>query len=403
MESNSRPFETFIEVGQSQICKNNQGAIGDVFLSKKQKGSSRVITTLSDGLGSGIKANVLATLTSTMMTKFVAENMPIKKATEVIMNTLPVCRERGISYATFTIADINESSVRIMEYDNPPYILVRNRMAFNSSKEEIEFERSNKNSAPKRKTILHYSSYESRPEDRLIFFSDGVTQAGLGSKAHPFGWGYDNVLDFVLGITEDNPSICARDLARMITDRALSLDEGSAKDDISCVVIYFRKPRDLLIMTGPAINPEKDKEMALLFSLFDGQKIICGGTTSNILARELGKSLKVILKDFDEKVPPMSIMDGADLVTEGIMTLAAVSNLLETNADIEKIKCNAAVKIIEKILYSDRIVFVVGTKINEAHQDPSLPVELEIRRNIVKKIASILSEKYLKEVSITYF
>ena len=118
--------ETFVEVGYFQLCKYNQKTEGDVFLSQKNPADGRVITTLSDGLGSGVKAGVLATLTATMATKFIANDIPIRRAAEIIMNTLPVCKQRGISYATFTLVDIApNSTVRIMEYDNPPYILVR--------------------------------------------------------------------------------------------------------------------------------------------------------------------------------------------------------------------------------------------------------------------------------------
>ena len=155
---------------------------GDVFLSQKNPSDGRVITALSDGLGSGIKAGVLATLTATMATRFIAMDIPIKRAAEIIMNTLPVCKERGISYATFTLVDIEPSAaVRIMEYDNPPYILVRQNTVVEPIKEMTELVRKNKKTAPRRESILQYSRYDARPGDRLIFFSDGVTQSGMGS------------------------------------------------------------------------------------------------------------------------------------------------------------------------------------------------------------------------------
>ena len=91
------------------------------------------------------------------------------------------------------------------------------------------------------------------------------------------------------------------------------------------------------------------------------------------------------------------------MVTEGIITLGGVAELLESGAKTETLNQNAVTKMVDLFLDSDRIKFVVGTKINEAHQDPNMPVELEIRRNIVKKIASLLQDKYLKEVHIQYF
>ena len=377
---------------------------GDVFLSQKNPSDGRVITALSDGLGSGIKAGVLATLTATMATRFIAMDIPIKRAAEIIMNTLPVCKERGISYATFTLVDIEPSAaVRIMEYDNPPYILVRQNTVVEPIKEMTELVRKNKKTAPRRESILQYSRYDARPGDRLIFFSDGVTQSGMGSMVFPFGWGFENVQTFVLQCIEENPNISARELARKVVQQASSFDGFSPKDDITCGVIYFRNPRDMLVVTGPPVLKENDKVMAQLFDSFDGRKIVCGGTTANILSRELNRKINVILKDIDPVVPPISEMEGADMVTEGIITMGKVSEILENGGNTDKMKRNAATRMVEMFLDSDRIHFAVGTKINEAHQDPNMPVELEIRRNIVKKIASLLQDKYLKEVHIQYF
>ena len=394
----------FIEVAHYQVCKYKQGAPGDIFLSQKNPADGRVITTLSDGLGSGIKACVLGTLTATMATRFVAFDIPVKRAAEIIMNTLPVCQNRGISYATFTLVDIEpNSTVRIVEYDNPPYVLVREQTIIEPLKDISTFERRDKSTAPKIETQLHYSQYEARPGDRLVFFSDGVTQAGMGSIEYPFGWGLTNVQDFILKKILLNPQISARELARLVVCEALKLDENKAKDDITCGVIYSRKPRDLLVLTGPPMHKDNDINIAHTFSLFDGKKVICGGTTANIISRELNRQIRVQLKNPDLQVPPFSEMDGADLVTEGIITLGKVSEMLEKGYQSVYTHENAATKLVELFLDSDRIQFIVGTKINEAHQDPNMPVELEIRRNVIKKIASMLEEKYLKEVHIQFF
>lgn len=375
-----------------------------MFLSQKNPADGRVITTLSDGLGSGVKAGVLATLTATMATKFIANDIPIRRAAEIIMNTLPVCKQRGISYATFTLVDIApNSTVRIMEYDNPPYILVRQETVVEPIKDITPIERKNKKTAPQKESFLQYSKYEARPGDRLIFFSDGVTQSGMGTPCFPFGWGSNNVQEFILDKIRCYKDISARDLARSVVQEASMYDGYTPRDDITCGVVYFRNPRDMLVMTGPPVHPENDSEIARIFSLFDGHKVICGGTTANILSRELNRPIKVSLKDFDPKVPPSSSMEGADMVTEGIITMGAVSEILENDANLVGLKTNAATKMVELFLNCDRIWFVVGTKINEAHQDPNMPVELEIRRNVVKKIASLLQDKYLKEVNIQYF
>ncbi|MDR2898008.1 MAG: stage II sporulation protein E, partial [Spirochaetaceae bacterium] len=156
---------------------------------------------------------------------------------------------------------------------------------------------------------------------------------------------------------------------------------------------------------GPPVHPESDREIASIFSSFTGKKVVSGGTTATIISRELDRRIKVNMKSFSKKVPPWSEMEGADLVTEGIITLGAVSTMLEKRQEIEASSSgqDAASRIVRLLLDSDRITFIVGTKINEAHQDPSMPVELEIRRNVIKHIASLLKEKYLKEIHIRYF
>ena len=293
--------ETFIEVGHYQVCKAKQVAPGDMFTSWKNPADGRIITTLSDGLGSGVKANVLATLTATMATRFVASDIPVKRAAEIIMNTLPVCKERGISYATFTLVDVEPNSkARIIEYDNPPYILVRSEEIVEPIKEKFNIERKNKKSAPLREAILYYSSYAIKPGDRIIFFSDGVTQAGMGSKENPFGMGFENAQGFVMEKIRKEPQISARDLAHSLVSYALSFDKFSAKDDITCGVIYFRSPREMLIVSGPPLSPENDSEFASSFDCFRGKKVICGGTTANIISREL--NIQIISKKLRLKV-----------------------------------------------------------------------------------------------------
>jgi hypothetical protein len=400
---------TFVEVGHYQLFKSGEAAGGDSFLSQKQHGDGRVITVLSDGLGSGIKASVLSTLTATMAMKFVAADIPIKRAASIIMKTLPVCKHRGISYATFTLVDIEPTSaVRIIEYDNPAYVLVRENTVIDAIKQCSVIERKGERGAPPRDATLFYSAFNAKAGDRLVFFSDGVTQSGMGTRDLPLGWGYERVERFILGAIARDPGVSARELAREIVQEAMIHDVYQAKDDITCGVIYFRHPRDLLIMTGPPINRERDAEMARDFSAFSGRKIVCGGTTATILSRLLGKPVSLNLRHIDPEIPPVSQMEGADLITEGIITLGRVAEILErgvANAEgnaVERERDNGARRIVEMLLDSDRIRFVVGTRINEAHQDPNMPVGLEIRRNVVQKIQKLLVESYLKDVTVRY-
>jgi hypothetical protein len=398
--------DTFIEAEYFQLRKHDQNAPGDVFFSQKNPGDGRVITVLSDGLGSGIKAGVLAALTATMAAKFVSYNIPVRRAAEIIMDTLPVCSERGISYATFTLVDIApDASVKIMEYDNPPCTFNRNGTFLEPAKKTTAFERRDKSTGPKKDAGVLFSRFTAQSGDRLIFFSDGVSQAGMGTTPYPFGWTTAKAREFALESVREKPEISARDLARAIVRKASQIDLFKPKDDISCAVIYFREPRDMLVVTGPPIRPESDREIASIFSSFGGKKAISGGTTAAIIGRELGKQIRVNMKSRSKSIPPWSEMEGADIVTEGIITLGAVPAMLENRreADASSGGQNAASRMTDLLLDSDRITFIVGTKINEAHQDPAMPAELEIRRTVVKRIASLLKEKYLKEVQIRYF
>lgn len=385
----------FVEVGSESKSKYNQRVIGDTFLSQRIKEESRTVAVLSDGLGSGIKASVLSTLTASMALKFITNHMDIEKAASVIMKTLPVCKERRISYATFTILDIYpDSTVNIVEYDNPPYILIRNGVIFPVEKKEILID-NEKN----KKTSLLISKFQALRDDRIIFFSDGLNQSGMGKHSTPFGWGMDGVNSCILHYINENPNVSARNLAKSLVDKALENDGWQCGDDTTCAVIYFRFPRKLLVVTGPPVDQSNDRLIASTLSCFDGKKVICGGTTAKILGRELGKTVSVDIRNLHPEVPPHSIMDGVDLVTEGIITMTKTIEYLDRGNIPESY--NAAVQLAEKFLESDDITFFVGTRLNQANQI-HLAQNIELRISIVRRLAAILEQKYLKSVFIRY-
>lgn len=385
----------FIEIGSAQQQKHGEDCFGDTVYSKKIPEERRIISILSDGLGSGVKANILSSMTTRMAMKFVESNMELMHSSEVMMDALPVCQIRKISYATFSVVDTQlDGKTRVFEMDNPPFMFIRDDKAVNVRYREIYSEKW------KERTI-NIAQMTNQEEDRIILMSDGVTQAGLGNRLYPLGWQRQGCLDFVLEKIRRNPTISASDLAHAIVQEALSKEvDKKAGDDISCTVLYFRKPRKLLVLTGPPFDEKRDAEFAELVSSYDGKTAICGGTTANIIERELCLKCEIDKTSFDEKIPMCSIMDGIDLVTEGILTLTDVYRMLKEGIDTDR--NNGATRLAKLLLDSDKIDFVVGTKINIAHQDPNLPMELEIRRNIVKKIFRILQDKYLKEISVKY-
>lgn len=390
--------EFFIEVNSQQRNHFGERICGDVFLSKNVREENRIVAVLSDGMGHGVKANILATLTSTMALNFTREHKEPDLIAEIIMNTLPVCSVRKISYATFTIVDIeSDGRTNILEYDNPHCLILRGSQHFEPDWKEVVLEKG-KNAGKK----LRKCSFYPVKEDRIVMISDGVTQSGMGTNTWPLGWERDNVIQYALSLVSGEASISANSLAGKIVTMAYKYDSYEAKDDISCAILYFREPRKLLICTGPPYEAEKDAELARRVTSYNGKVILCGGTTADILARELKRKIVDELIFEDPDLPPESFMEGIDLVTEGILTLQKVNEILKSYNNSVKTGKGPADKIVKLIMESDEINFIVGTRINVAHQDPTLPIDLEIRRTVVKRIARILEDKWLKLVSIEY-
>ena len=387
----------YIEAASSQVNKNGQRVNGDTMILKRIANERRFLFVLSDGLGSGIFANVLSNLTASMALNFRLRNEPVNRTARNIINILPIDRKRKISYSTFTLADVDfDGEINIIELDNPSFILIRNHERIIPERKQIVIKSEN---IDRMVNIAHLHLFS---EDRIIFMSDGVTQSGIGTSKMPIGWGEKGVMDFALEQIKDNKTISAKELCDKIVSRSYQNDDYKSKDDISCSVLYMRKPRKTLICSGPPFEKEKDEYLTELVTKYEGKKIICGGTTAHIISRCMKKEIKIDLEDDSNDLPPVSEIEGIDLVTEGILTLAKVSEFLEKKSFNEVLPENASGKILEIIMNSDIIDFIAGTRINNAHQDPNLPEELEIRRNVIKKITSILEEKYLKNVSIKY-
>jgi len=389
--------DVFVEVDAAQRNRYGEDICGDAFKTLRLADEGRIIAVLSDGLGHGVKASILSLMTATMALKYTANDMDIVRAASVIMDALPVCQVRKISYATFTVVDIQSTGgARVIEMDNPPVTLVRDGTVVNLEFEEVSTPRYDER-------MIRVYDVKLRPGDRLIFTSDGITQAGLGSERLRLGWRIKGCRDYVLEQVAADPNISARALSQKILAMALRQEPFQrAYDDMTAAVIYLRRPRRVLILTGPPYAAGRDKEFAETLADFDGRKVICGGTTANIVGRELGRTIRDSLMGAGGgDLPPAAEMEGVDLVTEGILTLTRVAQLLES--DEPPREKNPATELYDILRDSDSIEFVVGARINEAHQDPNLPIDLEIRRNIIKRICHVLEEKYLKETKMQFF
>ena len=417
-----------IDIDYSQLYKHGQKIGGDVFYLDRATGSNVITAILSDGLGSGVRANVLASLTSHMASKLSLSPMDLERSAEVIMDTLPIDSVKGISYSTFTIARIifsdNKSFIRIelVEYDNPDSLRFR-------GSEPVEWEKSSlklKRKAAIKEEIIYSSAFEMKDGDRLIFFSDGIAQAGvtLGPrdhmedaayasfdqmphrqhKAQPVtvkGWGTENVAKYISGVLEKDPCISSRQLARDIVTQAYKYDSYKPNDDITCCVINVRKPRRTLIITGAPRNRDSDRKLGEIIRNFRGQIIVCGGTTAKIVARELGKDITAD-KSPAGSLPPSSCIEGVDLVTEGMLTLSEVAERLTNKVLLKEMNEDAAKRMIKLLRETDQIEIIAGTKINDDLVDPATAAKIGLRFPVIDAISRALVNNYFKECEVLY-
>lgn len=389
--------DAFVEVDYWQEKKEGQMVCGDVIatnaISSKQ---GRLVICVADGLGSGIKANILATLASTMAVELVSRETDIKRTAEMIMKSLPVCNDRKLAYCTFSIADVlSDGQVRLIEYDNPVAILISDGKLKRLPRRKIYA-----NFGQLGTKAVHYSCFQTKLEDRLIICTDGVTESGRGNEGMLFGWGQQQLNDYALDICVNEPTVSARLLSKKIVSRAILNDSKVAKDDTSTLVINMRKPRRTLLVTGPPSEIKFDAYVIDQIRNFNGRKIISGGTTANIVASHFNAKIETDMSNLNRKLPPVSKLAGVDMVTEGTLTLTRLADILENDHKQEGLEIDAAYRLLESLLDSDIIKFIVGTKVNQAHQNPDFPIEMDLRRNLIKRIMRILEKEHLKEVEM---
>ena len=391
--------EFHVEIDVQQKKPKGEIACGDVFQSDMSRGEGRNILVLSDGIGHGIKASVLATLTATMAVKYTKLHTKPEVAARIIMNALPKSSDGKENYATFTIIEMDPDwHIRITNYDNPRVLIIRNGKSFLPVEYELKI-RGEENLGK----LLRCREFTALKEDRLIFLSDGITQSGLGSNQYTMGWGLDKIEEFAISQVKRMQDISATKLARKIINQAAMNDNFSMKDDATCGVIYFREPRKFMLITGPPFYKIKDFDFVGRIRNFKGKKIICGGTTAEIIARELNIEVKIQhFKKEANALPPAAKMEGFELISEGILTLGKVEELLENYDSDTRLGGSPPEEIVKLLLQHDVIDIIVGTRINWAHQDPEQPIELELRKYVVKRIVQILRLKFFKKVMMEY-
>lgn len=392
-----RTSKFFIELDSSQAYEAGQSVSGDMYLQKKCEG--RLVAVLSDGAGSGIKANIIASVISSMVINYIySEESSLRIAKAAIDTFARGNKSDDVNQATFSIIDIrDDGNVEVIEFENPATVFIRkNRLFFPPKKEHTITTNAGKD------IKINIIKFKAKVEDRILVYSDGVIQSGHNTKRLPDGWGNEKLNEFILETLDINPKISAADLSRKVISSAEINDLFVIKNDMSCASVYFREPRSILVCTGAPFYKENDEYLAKLVDEYKGEIIISGGTTAQIVSRELSRDLNVVLKRDPSGLPPVSTMDGVSLITEGVLTLGKVKLLLETAKTSHITGRGTDFRIVKMLLEHDVIEFCVGTSINSLHQDPNLPIELELRRNVIKDIARLLEYKFLKQIIINY-
>ena len=383
------------DIGYKSINHVGEQLCGDHVDIVEPDENSTVIV-LSDGLGSGVKASILSTLTSKIISTMLAEGLPLEECVSTIAATLPVCSVRGVAYSTFTIIHIkNNETAEIIQYDNPQVIVIRDDVNYDYPKTEM-------NIGDKKifKTVLNLQE-----NDVFVAMSDGCPHAGIGT-AYNFGWKREDIISFIETLVP--AGYTAKTLSTMLVDECNKLYDNKPGDDATACIVKIRKRVPMNMLFGPPSNRDDVERMMSLFFSKEGKHIVCGGTTSSIAEKYLNKPLKAKL-DFTSDMPPIAEIEGVDLVTEGVITVNRVleyaNDYLGENKFYEhwSFKKDGA-SLISRLLFEEAtdINFYVGRAINPAHQNPDLPINFNIKMNLVSELTKCL-KKMGKRIKVSYF
>lgn len=386
----------FADIGYQNMNKYGEQLSGD-HIDVIEQGEDSTVIVLADGLGSGVKASILSTLTSKIISTMMAAGLSIEECVKTIADTLPICSVRGVAYSTFTLIHLVENrEAEIFEYDNPHVIMLRDGKHFHLPKEVHQVGD---------KTI-YQSRIPLQEHDLFIAMSDGCTHAGIGLD-RKFGWERDDIIRYLEKLYDAEFS--AKTWATILLEECNNLYQFKPGDDTTICAIRMRRHETLNVMFGPPAVHEDTQRMISMFLESEGKHIVCGGTTSSLVADYLGVEIHPNLEYADADIPPTASMEGVDLVTEGVITVNRVleyaKNYLEDNQSYVKwgYKDDGA-SMICRMMFEDAtdINFFIGRAINPAHQNPNLPINFSIKMQLVIELNEAL-KKMGKQVHVIYF
>ena len=381
-----------IEYGYTSLNKAGEELCGDNVQIYSDGENTTVV--LADGMGSGVKANILSMLTSKILCTMVANEISIEDCVETILETLPVCKVRGVAYATFTVVHIDKTGRGVMfEFDNPPAIYYHEGKSADFERTEL--------------TVLGKKVYKSdlalQEGDVIVFMSDGVIHAGIGMLLN-FGWQRPEVKEFLERTV--TPRMTAKAVACLLAGACNDLYMDKPGDDTTVAAIKLRKSLQVSIMVGAPVNKDMDDYCVEKLMSYEGKKAVCGGTTSQIVARHLGTKVDTVLDFVDKDIPPIGHIDGIDLTTEGVITLRRLLELAEkynSTSDLSPKYYDKkdGASLLANLLFEQatKVNFLVGQSANIAHK--GLPIDITMKLKLVEKLAENL-RKMGKQVEIDY-
>jgi len=354
----------------------------------------KMIVVLSDGLGSGVKANILARLTTEILVTMFRERVPLQDVLETVFATLPTCKVRLIAYAAFIVVEVELATgrFRAINFDcPPPFLLHAGKIVPLAQREEIICDRK-----------LQHSEGVLELGDFLGVISDGVMYAGMGLTMN-FGWGREQIGSYLEHLAKGRPA-AAEVVVRRLMEKTRSLYNDEPGDDATLVGILVRKPNRLMVFTGPPVDKNRDEDCVNRLLNFEGRKVVCGGTTGNIVAEHLGEIVRIDLGTLREDVPPIGTLLDIDLMTEGVLTLAKTLRVLkDSGGDRNRVPVdrNGASLLARELLRADEIFFLAGEQVNPYYHNPLLPRNISIRHNLVEQLVEILANCH-KNVKIEW-
>lgn len=383
----------FVDYACGHLNKHGEELCGDTV--KFYRNKERMIAVLSDGLGSGVKANILSTLTCSIAMTMLKEGLSIDECVDTIIHTLPICKVRQLAYSTFSIVQVDKNGmIYVVEFDNPNMFLYRNGEMLHVDKVEREING----------RVINETTFQLEIGDTLVFVSDGVIHAGVG-KTLNLGWGWEDVNNYLALIVDEYLS--ANKTMNILLNEVSNLYKGDPGDDVTVMCLKVIKEQQAVLFSGPPLNPSNDKEVVNILHNAKGKKIVCGGTAANIVSREINEEIKTSFEIYDSNIPPIAYIHGIDLVTEGVLTLKGTVKKLEkikNQQDLSYLGKHDGSSLLTQLLFEEctNIKFLVGKAINPAHQNPDFPQELSIKLNIIKELEKVLVQLG-KWVDVEYY